>query len=221
MLALLDRKEKIDNFEAEAKKIAGGEFILPEEVEASSHLSDVIQGLKELGIQNVVFSPSTVRGFTYYTGTIFEIFDTSNENNRSLLGGGRYDNLTALFGGDAISGIGFGMGDVTMRDFLETHNLLTSDITAPQLMIIPTDTDMNIEALRLAQHFRSEGISTAVDTSDRKIGKKIEKAAESFVSYALILGEDEVRSKRYALKNLEEKAELTGTLTELVANIAQ
>jgi histidyl-tRNA synthetase len=220
MLALLDRKEKIDNFHEESKKIAGKNFQLPTKIDENSNLGKVIAGLAVLGIKNVVVSPSTVRGFTYYTGTIFEIFDVSGANNRSMLGGGRYDNLTGLFGGDAIAGIGFGMGDVTMRDFLETHDLLTSSITAPMLMIIPTDEKHNLEGQKLAQAFRNAGISTAVDISTKKIGKKIGDASNAFVTYALVLGEDEVKHKTYAVKNLGEKEEFSGTLSELIAKIA-
>jgi len=220
MLALLDRKEKIDNFNEEAKKIAGKKFNLPHDIDPKSNLALVIDGLKKLGITNVKVSPSTVRGFTYYTGTIFEFFDISGENNRSMLGGGRYDNLTALFGGDAICGIGFGMGDVTMRDFLETHDLLTSDITAPTVMIIPTDTERNMQAQVIAQSFRQAGISTATDISTKKVGKKLSDAAHAFVSYALVLGEDEIKTKKYSLKNLSEKEEFTGSLSELIAKLA-
>ncbi|NCN52432.1 histidine--tRNA ligase [Candidatus Parcubacteria bacterium] len=221
MLALLDRKEKINNFDEEAAKIAGKPFILPTEVPRGSTLARVIAGLRELNITNVTFSPSTVRGFTYYTGTVFEFFDTSSENNRSLLGGGRYDNLTSHFGGDAISGVGFGMGDVTMRDFLKTHDLLTSDITAPELMVIPTDGVHALEAQKVALAFRVAGVSTAVDMSEKKLGKKISLAADTFVSYVLILGDDEVKNKTYALKNLETKEETSGTLEDLVANLSE
>ena len=219
MLTLIDKKDKIDNFDEEAKKIAGKRFALPKEIDERSNLAKVINGLRKLGIENVVVSPSTVRGFAYYTGTIFEIFDVSGENNRSMLGGGRYDNLTTLFGGEPIVGIGFGMGDVTMRDFLETHGLLTSNITAPSLMILPTDAEFNMEGQKIAQGFREAGVSVAVDISTKKVGKKITDAADAFVTYALVLGPDEVKSKKYSVKNLEEKSEFSGTLAELIAKI--
>jgi histidyl-tRNA synthetase len=182
--------------------------------------NEVLEGLRELGIQNVRIDRSLSRGFDYYTGTIFEIFDTSGENNRSLLGGGRYDNLTALFGDEAITGIGFGMGDVTMRDFLETHNLLSSGITAPDLMIIPTDAAHFIEAERIASRFRAAEVSAAVDLSGRKVGKMIGDASARFVSYVLVLGEDEIVRGSYTLKNLETSEEHAGTLEELIGKIA-
>lgn len=220
MFALLDKKEKIDNFDEEAATIVGGEFSLPSAPSAESDAAKVIAGLTMLGITNVRFSPSTVRGFNYYTGVVFEFFDTSGKNNRSLLGGGRYDNLTEMFGGDPIAGIGFGMGDVTMRDFLETHNLLTADITAPTLVVIPTDEALNMEGQKIAQTFRTSGVSTAVDMGTRKLGKKIASAGERMSTYALIVGEDEIKSDTYTLKDLQTEEETSGTLNDLVAKIS-
>ena len=168
LLALLDRKEKIDNFDEEAEKILGKPYKVPTEIESGSRLDEVVKALRTLGITNVRFSASTVRGFNYYTGIVFEIFDTSKENNRSLIGGGRYDNLTELFGGETVPGIGFGMGDVTMRDFLEIRDLIPDSVrtTAPTLIVVPTEIEHNLRGLALAQTFRSFGIRASVDTSE-------------------------------------------------------
>lgn len=72
---------------------------------------------------NIVSDPTLERGQTYYTGMVFEVFDTNPENSRALFGGGRYDNLLEMFGVEPLPTVGFGMGDITIRDFLETHNL--------------------------------------------------------------------------------------------------
>jgi len=72
---------------------------------------------------NVILDESLARGQTYYTGIVFEVFDTNKNNPRALLGGGRYDNLLEMFDVEPTPAIGFGMGDITMRDFLETHKL--------------------------------------------------------------------------------------------------
>ncbi|MDO8565122.1 MAG: ATP phosphoribosyltransferase regulatory subunit [bacterium] len=72
---------------------------------------------------NVAFDTEFVRGQSYYTGMVFEVFDTNPDNNRSIAGGGRYDNLLELFGVEPIPAVGFAMGDITLRDFLETHKL--------------------------------------------------------------------------------------------------
>lgn len=81
-----------------------------------------INNFKEIA-PNLVFDSTLARGQTYYTGTVFEIFDTNKENGRSIAGGGRYDNLLEMFDVEPIPAVGFGMGDITMRDFLETHKL--------------------------------------------------------------------------------------------------
>lgn len=72
---------------------------------------------------NIVLDESLARGQSYYTGAVFEVFDTDKSNSRSIAGGGRYDNLLEMFDVDLAPAAGFGMGDITMRDFLETHKL--------------------------------------------------------------------------------------------------
>ncbi len=72
---------------------------------------------------NIVSDQTLARGQTYYTGIVFEIFDTNTENPRAIAGGGRYDNLLELFDVELTPAVGFGMGDITLRDFLETHKL--------------------------------------------------------------------------------------------------
>jgi len=72
---------------------------------------------------NIVSDPELARGQAYYTGMVFEIFDTDKENPRAIAGGGRYDNLLELFDVEPVPAVGFGWGDITMRDFLEIHGL--------------------------------------------------------------------------------------------------
>ncbi|MCA9366162.1 histidine--tRNA ligase [Candidatus Kaiserbacteria bacterium] len=222
---LNDRRRKISaaEYTASLEEITNDETLAEEIImmlDRSDEQSDVVLALNELGIENVVFDKSLARGFDYYTGTVFEFFDTSTENKRALLGGGRYDNLTALFGGETVSGVGFGFGDVTIRDFLETHGLLTSNITAPELVIIPMGAGLNLAAEKLAQSFRAEDISTSVDFGTRKLGKKIGIAAEALSDYVLILGEDEIKSEKYTIKNLADGKEISGTVKQLLKKLA-
>lgn len=190
-------------------------------INAESQGSAVIQiknGLKDLGITNVTFDASLARGFNYYTGTVFEIFDKSGENNRALLGGGRYDNLTEMFSDDAISGVGFGMGDVTMRDFLETHKLIPEHIrsTAPHVIVIPMEAKHNLYAEQVAMHIRKAGHKVATDLSTRKIGKKIGNASDRGSKFVLVIGQNEVESSTLTMKNLHSGEERTGAIGELM-----
>ncbi len=123
MFRLFDRKEKIteEEFNSDWEKLFTKPFEAPAQT-SSPRLSEIIQMLESKGIKTV-FSPSTTRGFDYYTDMVFEVFDTHEDNRRSLFGGGRYDNLLEVFGVEPVPTVGFGMGDVTIRDFLETHGL--------------------------------------------------------------------------------------------------
>ena len=223
---LNDRRRKItaEEYRTALTEITQNENLTTEVITKLDHRdepTEVVIGLAELGITNVIFDKSLARGFDYYTGTIFEIFDISGENNRALLGGGRYDNLTSMFGGEAISGIGFGMGDVTMRDFLETHKLIPDAITstAPTLVVVPLEVNQNMVAQKIAAQCRAAGVSTAVDSSTKKIGKKIGEAAVRRATYVLVVGENEITTETYTLKNLTTTGEETGKLTELIATM--
>lgn len=223
---LNDRRDKIDahTYRHELKEIVGDGLLVEEIImmlDNSDEQTDIVIGLAELGITNVVFNKSLARGFDYYTGTVFEIRDVSGENNRALLGGGRYDNLTELFGGEAIPGIGFGMGDVTMRDFLETHKLLPEHLTASTatVAVIPTDTEHNLAAQKVAKIIRDAGVAVVTDIGTKKVGKKISDAADDGVSYIIVVGEDEVSSGNFVLKNLSTGEEISGPLDKITESL--
>ena len=223
---LNDRRDKIEaqTYRTELKAIVADGLMVEKIImmlDNSDEQTDVVIGLAELGITNVVFNKSLARGFDYYTGTIFEFKDVSGENNRALLGGGRYDNLTAMFGGDAIPGIGFGFGDVTMRDFLETHTLLPAHIaaTGATVVVIPTDGEHNLTAQKIAKEIRDSGVSVATDIGTKKIGKKISDAADHGSQYIVVVGEDEVSYQQFSLKNLHTGETTTGPIVELTKDL--
>ncbi|MBO7341996.1 MAG: ATP phosphoribosyltransferase regulatory subunit, partial [Clostridia bacterium] len=94
--------------------------------QGSQELISLFDALEKTGLDKYcVFDFGIIRGLDYYTGTVFEVFDLAPENNRAMFGGGRYDNLVGLFVKNAkISGVGYGMGDVTLENFLVTHGLV-------------------------------------------------------------------------------------------------
>lgn len=221
---LNDRFHKIDGSEymEGLRQIVPGaaEAILQFLEESRQTENAVTRALTKIGITNVEIDRSLARGFDYYTGTIFEIFDNDPGNNRSMLGGGRYDNLTSLFGVEGIGGVGFGMGDVTMRDFLETHNLLPQKKAGALIAVIPTEESLNIEAEKAAMRLREAGVSVMVDISTKKLGKKMATADHAGSGYVLVVGEDEVVRGEYVLKNLADGTEQSGTLDELAKRLA-
>ena len=152
-------------------------------------------------------------GIIYYP-RYFEIFDTSSENNRALLGGGRYDNLTSMFGGEPVSGIGFGMGDVTMRDFLETHGLLPEHLATvgAQVVVIPASAEQNLQAEIVAKKIRTTGISVSTDIGTQKVDKKKARAADRGATFIATLDE----SNTLTIKNLQSGEEKSGEVSDLL-----
>ncbi len=213
---LNDKKNKISREEyIDGLNIITNDKVVTEEIimllEKSDEQTDVVFGLSELGINNVVFDKSLARGFDYYTGTIFEVSALDDEGKltgRSILGGGRYDNLTSMFGGEAISGVGFGMGDVALKDWLENSHLLPSNLgSAAEVVVIPTHNEFHLNAEIIAQKLRSEYSSVTVDLSGRNLAKQMASADKRGACFVVIVGENEVQGKNYKLLNLKTREE--------------
>ena len=216
MFALLDRKAKLSEEEFTNQLTALG--VLPSYLEPHKVPEDVqkvLNALQAAGITNANFDPSVVRGFAYYTGVVFEVFDTDPQNNRAMWGGGRYEDLTKLFDNESITGVGFGLGDVTLRDFLEVRGLLPQYAPPTMLYIAVTDQALATAASELAQELRAKGVCVAVDFGDRKLGKQIEAASKHKIPYVVVVGETELASGEFKVKNLTSGVEETVARTEL------
>jgi histidyl-tRNA synthetase len=202
LLALLDRRAKMPAEEFDAKL---GELGIAKEKlsgDVPSDIANMIKEFNEAGINNIVWDPSIVRGFAYYTGMVFEVFDTNPLNNRALFGGGRYDNLTAMFDDEPITGVGFGMGDVTMRDFLEVRGLVPAYVPPTQLYIAVTAPELALQAQTLAGTLREQGVNVAVDFGEKKLGDQIKTASKHAIPYLLVVGDNELASGQFVVRNL-------------------
>lgn len=223
---LADRKKKLSTAEYETAVAE----ILPDQaqvaevialVEDTAGTNDVLEGLRALGITNARIDRTIARGFDYYTGTVFEIFAVDADGSstgRSMIGGGRYDNLTGMFGGEPISGIGFGMGDVTMRDFLEAHDLIPESVrsTATKVTVIPETAEQNLFAQAVAKQIRDAGISVTTDIGTQKPDKKKARAQSKGSAYIIEVGENQTQSGILTIKNLATSEGSTGPLAELL-----
>ena len=172
-------------------------------------LIDRINMLKMRGVNNVVLDASITRGFDYYTGMVFEVYDTDPVNPRSLFGGGRFDKLVALWGGDPIPAVGFGMGDITLADFLDAHKLaLDTRTSKPQLYIgTPAASDIP-SAQDFADTLRAQGCRVFVNITERSLGDQIKDAVKRDIQFFMAHGADEVASTSVRMKILatgEEK----------------
>jgi len=213
---LLDAKNKMEVSAFNESLLALG--ITPEEISGNHVPEDIakmIDEFKAAGINNIQYDPSVIRGFDYYTGMVFEVYDTDPNNNRSLFGGGRYDNLTSLFDNEPIPGVGFGMGDVTLREFLASRNLIEPYVSTTQVYLATTSSDLALQVQTFAGELRRGGVRVAVDFGEKKLADQIRMASKNAIPYLIVVGEDELSSGTFKVKNLtsgEEKEVLRNGL---------
>jgi histidyl-tRNA synthetase len=193
-----------------------GLLTMMHESEAGKRLNQVIEILRGEGISNLVFDPAVTGGFDYYTGIVFEVFDTNKENPRTIFGGGRYDDLVGSFTNQKVPAFGFGMGDVTTRDFLETHKLLPKiNSTTDVYICIAPETPVG-EVYKIAEKLRDEHIDTAVDISGRKLGDQLKSLDKRRIPFVTTIGSEELKNKTFTIRNTETREEKSGSIEEIV-----
>ncbi|MEO5949591.1 MAG: His/Gly/Thr/Pro-type tRNA ligase C-terminal domain-containing protein, partial [Candidatus Saccharimonas sp.] len=239
MIKLFDRKNKIasEAFRDQAIDIFGNESAreglqklaqlvaaktmadLPEmlrESDAVREIQELFTHLERAGVKNAVFDITLMRGLDYYTGTVFEFFDTHPENNRALFGGGRYDGLVGLFGASPVSAVGIAPGLTTTELFLKTHDLVPELTSSTDIYLIVVG-DALRGAQRIAAELRHEGISVELDFTGRKIDKQLKTAVKKLIPYILVVGEDELKSEVYPLRNAVTREEEKMSVERIVS----
>ena len=197
--------------------------LCPDSVGAQE-LRDLFEALEKLGLSRFcIFDFGIIRGLDYYTGTVFEVFDNAPENNRAMFGGGRYDNLVDLFVKNArISGVGYGMGDVTLENFLVTHKLVPATFGSDTRVLVTRFDDVPYEAYTaLAETLRDNDIVASVYLGSKKFGKQLEYAVKSGYTHTLIMGGDEYARGVVRLKNLGTREEKEIAVADLVADLKE
>jgi histidyl-tRNA synthetase len=192
--------------------------LLPRQVVQRSALATLLAGPDG---DLVTFDPAIVRGFEYYTSTVFEVFDTDPANSRSLFGGGRYDDLTSLFSAQRIPGIGFAMGDVTLMDFLSTHGLLPDPRPGSQVVVLPLDAGLQASARVVAGQLRAAGYAATVPLEPRKLGTELKRASASGTAVAVLIGSRERERRELTVRDLRSNAQFTVSEDEVTAAVAR
>ena len=176
----------------------------------SAELRGLFDLLKKTGLDRYcTFDFGIIRGLDYYTGTVFEVFDNAPENNRAMFGGGRYDNLVGLFVKNAkISGVGYGMGDVTLENFLITHKLVPETFGDGVKVLVTRFDDVPYEEYTaLVDTLREAGITASVYLGQKKFGKQIDFAVKDGYSHVVIMGGTELANGVVRIKNLATREE--------------
>lgn len=241
MIRLFDRRSKIEpeDFRTQAlaifddlaaqdglvkiEALIGAKTIedLPPELltlEAMAEVRQLFAILSENGIKNAVFDITLMRGLDYYTGTVFEFFDTDPENNRSLFGGGRYDGLVGLFGAEPVSAVGIAPGLTTTELFLTSHKLLPAFHSTTEVYVVVLEGGRKA-ADELARELRAEGVKVELDITDRKTDKQIKTAIKKDIPFIVFVGSEEAKTKLYSFKVTASTEEKTLSFERIVSTV--
>ncbi|OHX65532.1 histidine--tRNA ligase [Flammeovirga pacifica] len=183
------------------------EFLASSEIglKGLEELEEVFNYTSKLGVNTdkVEFDVTLARGLSYYTGAIFEV-KVNNVNMGSISGGGRYDNLTGVFGLQGMSGVGFSFGVDRIYDVLEELNLYPdSAVETTKVMLTNFDNAGRDYSLPLLQQLRNAGISAELYPDNAKMKKQMNFANRKNIQYVVLAWEDEMSQGKYSLKNME------------------
>src|SRR3989441_851315 len=180
------------------------------------HFEQVQEILKSVGVE-FQLNDRLVRGLDYYTRTAFEFTHGALGAQNAILGGGRYDGLSESLGGPSAPGIGFAIGEdrlvMALKESAETVQ------RKPDVYIAPLGPGMNREAARLARELRRDDVITELGDESFRLKKSLETASKIGARFALIVGENEVKSGAFALKNLGSGEQVSVPHAELVQKI--
>lgn len=236
LLRLLDKRDKLsaevfttelEKLGLNAKQITSLVTFLNGDVKHAADLLGVqnehvrsidtrLQALRALVPGNCVcFKPDVMRGFDYYTGLVFEVFDLHPENRRALFGGGRYENLVGAFGVPSLPGIGYGTSDVSLLNFLESHSLLPQLGRNIHVSVLRFSENDRMAALHLAHELRTRGLNVECNMSDARFGKQIQSAEKAGARAIAFRGEDELKNETFAVKWLKTGEQTHYKLAEI------
>ncbi len=190
----------------------------------SPELPRFFEAVEALGIaEYVAYAPRIIRGLDYYTGTVFEAQATTANIRRSISGGGRYDNLLADVGGQPLPGVGFAMGDMVLSVILDELGLLPSgrDTSPAQVMVSVFDEESLLASYQLAADLRRKGIPVYTYPTPEKLGKQFKHADRIGARIAVVLGPDEIREGKVAIKDLVSREQTTVDQADLLKAIRE
>ena len=170
---------------------------------AMEPVQEALAILGAMGLGDFVrFDFSIVRGLAYYTGIVFELFDRAGEL-RAICGGGRYDRLLELVGGEPLPAVGFGMGDVVLGELLRDRDLVPRAVSSCDDFLVWVTPDQRAAAMGAAHRLRDAGRSTMYALRAQNVGRQLRQAARSGASRAVIFGPDEAAQGLVTVRHLQ------------------
>jgi histidyl-tRNA synthetase len=185
-----------------------------EAVAATDNLSEILKLALESGSKiDMIVDAGFARGLEYYTGMIFEIYIP--DLNVALGGGGRYDKLVELFGGEPTPAVGVAHGLDRMMLGIQMQETSLGTEERKRVMVIPIKEELVGEALKIAQMLRSAGVTAEVEVMGRKMSKALEDADRKRMDFAVMVGERELKEGAVVVRNLAKREQSTVKIEEI------
>ena len=223
---LSEYKEKGYSSEKLEKIIQFSETIgTPESIEAEwdtntldgwNEIKVVFESLRYRNVKNIRINFGIVRGLDYYSGIVFEVFDTTYREIGALAGGGRYDTLPALFGRDDLGATGVAGGIDRIRLALENQKS-EFGTSRQRISVLYVNGEMRNTAITLASELRDEGYCIDIDLNNKPLKKQMEQSIDS--KFTIIVAPREIDSGMYILRNMTERSEKQFSKDDLFAEL--
>ncbi len=184
----------------------------------------VFDTVQQLGLQTaaIELDITLARGLNYYTGAIFEVKANEGTLTSSICGGGRYDDLTGIFGLPGLSGVGISFGADRIYDVLNELNAYPESVgTTTTLLFTNFGGEDTAYALRMLQQVRRAGISAEIYPDTVKMDKQFKYADKKGIAFMAIVGESERQNQTVSLKNLKTREQEQLTLEALIQKLSQ
>jgi histidyl-tRNA synthetase len=189
--------------------------------DAADPLFEALDALDAMGLGGFVeVDLSIVRGLAYYTGVVFELFDTQR-SLRAICGGGRYDDLLSALGGLDLPAVGFGMGDVVLGELLKDRGIAPGGPPPLDAFLVAVTADDLPAVLALAHQLRDRGVRVEFALKAQALGKQLKLAGARDARHAVIIGPDERAAGAVLVRNLTEGSETRMTLTSVIDALAR
>jgi histidyl-tRNA synthetase len=193
-----------------------------EGVKGVEELQFICENISQLGLQNAILDldVTLARGLNYYTGAIFEVAPPKEVAMGSIGGGGRYDDLTGIFGLKNMSGVGISFGLDRIYLVIEELNLFPETVTVTtKALFINYGLEEAKYAMKAITALRKAGIKVELYPDAAKVGKQFGHADKRNIPFAVIAGSDEILQEKYALKNLISGEQILLTLSDLMLKL--
>ncbi len=185
-----------------------------------AEMKTVLAYFDKLNIESALeFDPSLARGLNYYTGTIVEVL-AKDVKIGSVCGGGRYDNLTGVFGLPDVSGVGVSFGADRIYDVMNELSLFPDEVLhSSEIMLVNFGEKEAAYSLKVVEDLQEAGIRAELYPDAVKMKKQMSYADKKSVKFVLLIGEQEMETGKYTLKNMQTGDQITASLPELIENI--